>query len=107
MSALAAGLPIVSTSGPNTDMRQFPPEAIELVPAGDAELFAAAALKLALDSERRDVMARRGHELYEQHFSWPVIAGRWMDELRQAVNDGTRGGETTRAAPLLTAKNGW
>jgi glycosyltransferase involved in cell wall biosynthesis len=90
MSALAAGLPVVSTSGPNTDTQQLRPDSIRLVPAGDAELFAAAALELALDSQCRLELAARGRELYEQRFSWPVIAGQWRDELRRVVVDATR-----------------
>ncbi len=87
MNALAAGLPIISTRGGNTDQALFD-GALVLVDAEDAEGFARATVGLAGDAERRRHLASAGRQLYEREFAWPVIAERWARVL-SGVLDGS------------------
>jgi hypothetical protein len=73
MAALQHGLPIVGTDGSMTGptMRSAR-EALTLTPAADADAFAAAALGLALDPERRARQGAAARRLYERDHDWPV-----------------------------------
>lgn len=90
VSALAAGAPVLSTTGADTDAALFPPEAVRRTPVADAEAFASAAVSLASDPEARALLRERGRALYEREFAWRVVARRWRDVLQAAVDDGRR-----------------
>jgi glycosyltransferase involved in cell wall biosynthesis len=82
MNALAAGLPVVSTAGANTDRALF---AGGIALADDAEAFARMTLDLARDPASRAALGEAGRRLYEANFSWDVLATRWLallDELK-------------------------
>ncbi|MDB5099436.1 MAG: glycosyl transferase, group 1 [Cyanobacteria bacterium RYN_339] len=85
MNALAAGLPVVSTLGVNTDEALFR-GAVRLVPAGDAAAFAGAVRELALDPAARAALGAAGRALYEREFAWPVLAGRWKALLEGTLD---------------------
>lgn len=85
MNALAAGLPVVSTLGANTDMALFPPDAVTLVPAGDAEAFAQAVLNLAQNPAARRALGEAGRALLEARFSWDVLGRQWLALLESVV----------------------
>jgi glycosyltransferase involved in cell wall biosynthesis len=84
MNALAAGVPVVSTCGANTDPALFG-EAIRLVAAGDAPAFAAAVRELAQDPAARAALGAAGRKLYEREFAWDVLAARWQVLLEAAL----------------------
>jgi glycosyltransferase involved in cell wall biosynthesis len=85
MNALAAGLPVVSTLGVNTDPALFPKEAMRLVAAGDVGAFAAAVAELALNGNARREMGAAGRSLYEACFGWDVLATGWLAILEEAI----------------------
>jgi glycosyltransferase involved in cell wall biosynthesis len=85
VTALAAGAPVLSTAGDDTDEALFPASSIRLAPAGDGEAFAAAAVDLARDAEARIALGREGRALYEREFSWQGIARTWSAILRAAA----------------------
>jgi glycosyltransferase involved in cell wall biosynthesis len=85
MNALAAGLPVVSTFGVNTDRALFPPEALTLVPADDPAAFASAVVELARDPEGRERLGAAGRALYEARFSWAVLGPQWRRLLAEAA----------------------
>lgn len=78
MNALAAGLPVVSTLGVNTDRALFPDEALTLVPAGDSAAFASAVVSLAQDTAERVRLGAAGKALHDERFSWDVLGPQWM-----------------------------
>jgi glycosyltransferase involved in cell wall biosynthesis len=86
MNALAAGLPVVSTRGVNTDEALFPADAVTLVPAGDAEAFAQAVMALARDPAARRALGEAGHELLEARFSWDVLGEQWLALLESVAH---------------------
>jgi glycosyltransferase involved in cell wall biosynthesis len=86
ISALAAGTAVVSTAGSDTDPALFPTGAVSLTPAGDAEAFASAVVRLARDPDGRAALREGGRALYEREFAWPVIARRWRDILHDAAS---------------------
>lgn len=81
VNALAAGLPIVSTLGVNTDPALFTPDAIRLVRPGDPAAFAAAVAALAADPAARSALASGARTLYDARFAWPVLAAAWRPIL--------------------------
>lgn len=86
MNALAAGLPVVSTLGVNTDEALFPNDAVTLVPAGDAEAFAQAVLNLAQDRDARRALGEAGRALLEARFSWDVLGEQWLELLESVAH---------------------
>jgi glycosyltransferase involved in cell wall biosynthesis len=85
MNALAAGLPVVSTIGSNTDLGLFA-GAMRLVPAGDHRAFAAAVRELGQDAEARRALGAAGRALYDHEFAWDVLARRWIALLQTTLD---------------------
>lgn len=81
INMLAAGLPVVSTLGVNTDLRYFPGSAIRLVPADDPQAFITAATALARDPAARRTLGEGARQWHDETFAWPVLARRWWDLL--------------------------
>jgi glycosyltransferase involved in cell wall biosynthesis len=77
MNALAAGLPIVSTFGANTDRSNFD-GALRMVAAGDKFAYAEAVSALAKDPVARATLAIAGKELHDRTYAWEVLADRWL-----------------------------
>ena len=85
MAALQHGLPVVGTVGPMTDpILRDSREALRLTEVRDPDSFADSAVQLAEDEVARMSAATAARQLYESHFSWPVIAS----ELIEALPDG-------------------
>lgn len=85
MTALQQQVAVVGTAGHLTDpLLRTSTDALRLVPVHAPEQFASAVLALARDSSARHELALRGRRLYESHFSWPIIASRLLDGLREA-----------------------
>jgi glycosyltransferase involved in cell wall biosynthesis len=75
MAALQHSLPVVGTDGASTDpLLRRANDAMRLVPVGDSESFAWAVSRLALDPGLRAAMGKAARRLYEECFSWPVLA---------------------------------
>ncbi|MFN3432746.1 MAG: glycosyltransferase, partial [Candidatus Sericytochromatia bacterium] len=85
MNALAAGLPVVSTVGVNTDPTLFPEAALTLVPAGDSRAFAEAAVALARDPAARERLGVMGRALHDERFSWDVLGPQWLALLESVT----------------------
>ncbi len=81
MAALSHGLPVVGTSGHLTDAILHSSDAVLLSPADDLDAFLEHVIALAEDVERRRQLAERGHALYREHFSWPVVVKRLLAVL--------------------------
>lgn len=86
MNALAAGLPVVSTRGVNTDEALFPRDAVTLVAAGDVEAFAQAVVALAQDPAARRALGESGRGLLEARFSWDVLGKQWLTLLESVAH---------------------
>jgi glycosyltransferase involved in cell wall biosynthesis len=85
-SALQQELCVIASDGYNTDaMLRDAHGAICLTAAGSVAQFAAAAVRLALDSGARKEQARRGRELFERTFAWAPIAARVLAALDYAA----------------------
>lgn len=82
MAALEHGLPVVTTDGRLTDEIFRQSDALRLVPVDDAAAFLAEVRALAEDPSARHALGQRGRQLYEAHFSWPVITARLLDVMR-------------------------
>lgn len=77
MSALQHGVAVASTDGHLTDSAlRAATSALTLVPAGDAEAFAAAVVELARSPHERSARGAAGRALYEAEFDWPIVAER-------------------------------
>jgi glycosyltransferase involved in cell wall biosynthesis len=87
MNALGAGLPVLSTIGPNTD-EDFFADAVKLVPVADEEGFIDAAAELIADASKREALGARGQALYDRSLSWEILADRWYALLNDAVELG-------------------
>jgi hypothetical protein len=68
MSALAHGLPVVTTIGRLTETLWRDGEAVALAPVGDAAAFIAEAHALLSDSEKRRGLGERARALYQDRF---------------------------------------
>lgn len=90
MNALAAGLPVLSTTGSNTDPALLPETAIRRVAAGDPAAFASAALALAEAPEARAALGAAGRALYRAQFDWEVLAPRWLALLEGLTTPSSR-----------------
>lgn len=75
-AALQHGLPILTTRGRVLDDLFVQRENIYLVPRGDSRAFAEGLAELARESDLRDRLALGARRLYDDHFSWDVIATR-------------------------------
>lgn len=75
MAALQHGLPVVATRGANTDAVLVESTgALRLVDADGPDEMAGTAAHLAADPQARRALGEAGRRLYEERFSWPVIA---------------------------------
>jgi glycosyltransferase involved in cell wall biosynthesis len=74
MAALQHGLPVVGTFGSATDALLAGSRALVLSSEDEPDGFARATLGLALDSDSRRDRGHAARRLYDDHFSWPVIA---------------------------------
>jgi glycosyltransferase involved in cell wall biosynthesis len=79
MAALQHGLPVVATDGPLTDdlFRRIP-NAVQLVPLGEPERFAAEVVRLAERPAERASVGRAGELLYRSRLDWAVSARRLL-----------------------------
>ncbi len=73
MAALQHGLPVVTTVGPATDRALFA-DAVAMTAIGDEEGYVRAVEDLLRDPLTRWALGKRGHDLSERAFSWPLIS---------------------------------
>ena len=84
MAALQHGIATVGTVGVNTDpeLRDLnAANALALVPAGDDAAVVAAVFHLADNPAERRRLADAGRRLFEERYSWPVIASSMLSSL--------------------------
>jgi glycosyltransferase involved in cell wall biosynthesis len=94
MAALQHSIAVVGTRGFLTDELFVRSDALELVEVGDEAGFAEAAVRLALNSDRRAKLGEAGRKLYERRFDWPIVAQELVRHVtaephEQAAVDGT------------------
>lgn len=77
MAALQHGLCVVTTDGEER-RRSLPESALVLVPVSDPVAFAGVSRALAGDATARRRWGLGARELYEQRYSWPAIAERFV-----------------------------
>jgi glycosyltransferase involved in cell wall biosynthesis len=87
IEAMATGLPVVGYDLPSS-VEAFG-EAMEMVPLGDVEAFAARVVGLLSDEARRDSYRRRGRRLAET-YDWARIANGFYDNVSSAQLAGAR-----------------
>jgi glycosyltransferase involved in cell wall biosynthesis len=90
MASLQMGRAVLSTYGPSTDDELLDPGLL-LVSIDDPEKYAAEAVRLIRDDDEREVLARRGRELYERTFSWETIAAQTRSALSALARGSARG----------------
>lgn len=84
MAALAHGRPVLGLRGVNTDAELAAAhDALALVPAGDRQAFARAAVELTSDPEQLHALGEAGRRLYEARYDWPVVARRVASVLER------------------------
>ncbi|HEY7294539.1 MAG TPA: glycosyltransferase [Dehalococcoidia bacterium] len=97
MAAFQQGTAVLGTWGSHTDrILRMAPESVCLTPVGDPAAFAAEAVALAADPERRHALGTAARRLYERSFDWTVIASRAVQALGLATAQATRA-----TAPLI------
>lgn len=74
MAALQHGLPIVGTTVGRSDACLTSSDALLLSDLDDTVGFATAAARLATGSAEREARSRAARALYDERFTWPVIA---------------------------------
>jgi glycosyltransferase involved in cell wall biosynthesis len=91
LGALSHGLPIVSTFTEKTPEELVDRINCMLVPPKDSGRLASAIEELIYSPELRDSLGRAAEELFEQKYSWRVIAQKTMavyeSELNKSVNN--------------------
>ena len=85
MAALQQGCCVVGTESPTTDA-VLRGGGLELTPVRDVEGFAQRVVRLAHDRELRARSAEGARRLYEQRFSWPVLAADLARDLRTVAS---------------------
>ena len=70
---------MLGTLGENTD-RMLTNRGLELVDAGERDLYGGRAVALALDDRARGQAARSGRELFEREFTWDAVADRLVND---------------------------
>lgn len=87
ISALAHGLPVISTQGNAiADERLNDEHGVTLVRAGDAGALAEAIWSLSQDSGRRKILAARARE-FASGFSWPRIAAQTLEVYKKVLGE--------------------
>lgn len=87
ISALAHGLPVISTQGNAiADERLNDEHGVTLVRAGDAGALAEAIWSLSQDSGRRKFLAARARE-FASGFSWPRIAAQTLEVYKKVLGE--------------------
>lgn len=83
VSALAHGLAIVATHGPDSDPWLIDSGAMRIIDPCDIHAAVEAAHTLALNSEERRVLRRRAAALYSESFSWEKISSQFLALLEE------------------------
>jgi glycosyltransferase involved in cell wall biosynthesis len=83
IAGLQQGVAVVGTTGALTDT-MLESANLELVEVGHPEVFAERAVLLAADHDRRGHAAAAGRALFETHFTWEVLAARFLEEVGEA-----------------------
>jgi len=81
MAALSHRLPVVATIGEGTDHLLHESAAFARSPVEEQSAFLENVCALAADEARRRQLAEAGARLYQDQFSWPVVAARLLSLL--------------------------
>lgn len=81
MAALQLRLPVVGTDGPMTDRFWRGVPGVVLTSMPGKRQFAEAVYDLATSGGRRGQLSQQNSRLFEEHFTWPGIAGKLLEAL--------------------------
>jgi glycosyltransferase involved in cell wall biosynthesis len=84
-AALQHGLPVVGTSGRNTEAELSECAALRLAPRERIEDFAAVAAEVSIDREGRTALRVAARQYFEERLSWPTIADQYRRALEVVV----------------------
>jgi glycosyltransferase involved in cell wall biosynthesis len=82
IAGIACGLPVIAYAGPET-AAPITEAGVMLVSPANAQEFAKALTRVLVDKPHHDALAARSQAAYQKHFSWPAIAARYAEALRQ------------------------
>ena len=82
IAGIACGLPIVGHGGAET-AAPVTEAGVVLVTPGTPEGFAEALIRVLVDKTYHDALAAKSRDAYHKYFSWPAIAARYAEALRQ------------------------
>lgn len=86
LEALASGVPVVSTdAGGIPDLVEHGRTAL-LVPVGDAQAMAQAALRLLADPSLQSLLRQQGQQEVAR-YAWPQVRDQWQQAYARAVQD--------------------
>jgi glycosyltransferase involved in cell wall biosynthesis len=85
MSALAHGIPVVTTIGHLSESFWDDSDAVATAPVGDIAALSRVVAELLRDSQRRRTMAAAARSLYEERFSLPHVIEALRSEMCEAV----------------------
>lgn len=81
VAALAHGLPIVATRGPDADDWLLQSGAMLILDPLDAESAIRVVADLAADPQKRIDLGRHAGEFYQKHLSWETIRAKFLDVI--------------------------
>lgn len=79
ITAIAHGLPVISTFGPDTPSEFYDPESVLLVPVDDEQALSRHIEALAPDRDRRTRLRSGARRLFEANYGWGAIARKTVE----------------------------
>ncbi len=98
IAALAHGLPVVATRGPDADHWLLESGAMVIIDPTDIEKAAREVAQLVEDHQARRDLGRRAREFYQQQLSWETISQQFLDAVASVQTAG--GGVGCRQAKV-------
>jgi glycosyltransferase involved in cell wall biosynthesis len=82
IAGIACGLPVIAPEGSET-AAPLTEAGVVLLPAGARDEFGPALVRVLTDDAYRESLAEQSRQAYLHHFSWNVIAARYLEALRR------------------------
>jgi glycosyltransferase involved in cell wall biosynthesis len=82
ISALAHGLAVIATDGPDADRWLLESGALAVVPPDDLAAVLETSLRLAQDASGRKALGDRARAFYQREFSWEKISAEFLKALQ-------------------------
>jgi glycosyltransferase involved in cell wall biosynthesis len=88
IAALAHGLPIVATRGPDADLWLLESGTMVIIDPTDIEKAVREVAQIAGDHQARRNLGRCAREFYQQHLSWETISEQFLDAVASVQTAG-------------------